>query len=117
MPIPARRPYARECRGCGVGVGTVGGSATDYHPWMSSKPSLWQTRWQIDRTEGLAVHDSGLRVRLQDGKGTALNADDVVASFVPKHGPHNAPAMVQRLVREGAQLLVDPHSRGWRGGS
>ena len=81
---------------------------------MSPKPSLWQSRWQIDQVEGLAVHDTGLRVRLQDGKGTADNAAEVIESFIPKHGPHNAPAMVQRLVREGAQLLIDPHSRGWR---
>ncbi len=84
---------------------------------MSSKPSLWQGRWQIDQMEGLAVHDSGLRVRLQDGKAAPENAVEVAESFVPKHGPHNAPAMVQRLVREGAQLLIDPYSRGWRGGS
>ena len=91
--------------------------ATDYHPRMSSKPSLWQARWQIDQSEGLAVHDSGLRVRLQDGQGAAENAAEVAEAFIPKHGSHNAPAMVQRLVREGAQLLIDPYSRGWRGGS
>jgi hypothetical protein len=84
---------------------------------MSSKPSLWQARWQIDQTEGLAVHDSGLRVRLSEGKGSAENSSEVVESFMPKHGQHNAPAMVQRLIREGAQLLIDPYSRGWRGGS
>jgi hypothetical protein len=83
---------------------------------MSSKPSLWQARWHIDQKEGTAVHDTGLRVRLEDGKATAENSAEVIASFVPKHGPHNAPAMVQRLIREGAQLLIDPNSRGWRGG-
>lgn len=84
---------------------------------MSPKPSLWQARWEIDQAESLAVHDSGLRVRLLDGTGVAENADEIAASLVPKHGAHNAPAMVQRLVREGAQLLIDPYSRGWRGGS
>lgn len=63
------------------------------------------------------MHDCGLRVRLLDGKGAAENAAEIAESFVAKHGPHNAPAMVQRLVREGTQLLIDPHSRGWRGGS
>jgi len=82
---------------------------------MSTKHALWQARWDTDETEGLAVHDTGLRVRLEDGVGVAENADEVIASFVPKHGAHNAPAMVQRLVREGAQLLIDPFSRGWRG--
>ena len=83
---------------------------------MSTKPSLWQALWEIDQFENLAVHDSGLRVRLQDdGKGIAENAAEVVESLVAKHGAHNASAMVQRLVREGAQLLIDPYSRGWRG--
>jgi hypothetical protein len=81
-----------------------------------SKHALWQSRWQLEPAEGFAVHDSGLRVRLKDGQGAADNADDVVRALTPVHGAHNAPAMVQRLVREGAQLLIDPHSRGWRGG-
>jgi hypothetical protein len=81
---------------------------------MSAKPSLWQARWHTDEAEGRAVHDCGLRVTLRDGKGVAENATEIIESFIPKHGPHNAPAMVQRLVREGAQLLIDPYSRGWR---
>lgn len=84
---------------------------------MSSKSSLWQARWDIDQAEGVAVHDTGLRARLQDGKGVADNAAEIAEAFIPQHGPHNAPAMVQRLVREGAQLLIDPYARGWRGGS
>ena len=85
---------------------------------MPSKPSLWQSRWHINPAEGLAVHDCGLRVRLQaDGQGSAENFGDIEAALVPVHGAHNAPAMVRRLVREGAQLLVDPNARGWRGGS
>jgi hypothetical protein len=83
---------------------------------MSSKPSQWQARWEINQADGVAIHDSGLRVRLQDGLGKAENSVEVIESFIPKHGSHNAPAMVQRLVREGAQLLVDPYSRGWRAG-
>ncbi len=82
---------------------------------MRSKSSQWQARWRIDPKAGLAVHDSGLRVVLQDGKGVAENAAVVAESLIPRHGPHNAPAMVQRLIREGAQLLIDPHARGWRG--
>ncbi len=82
---------------------------------MRSKDSLWQSRWQIDQAQGVATHDSGLRVRLLDGQGAAENADGVVAALGELHGAHNAQAMVQRLVREGAALLVDPFSRGWRG--
>lgn len=81
----------------------------------SSKHALWQARWQLDPAAGVAVHDNGLRVRLRDGRGEAQNAEEVTQLLAAEHGAHNAAAMVQRLVREGAQLLVDPHSRGWRG--
>ena len=82
---------------------------------MTSKHHRWQARWQLDPTQGVAVHDSGLRVRLHDGTGRADNEGEIVLSLTPQHGAHNAPAMVQRLLREGAQLLVDPFARGWRG--
>ena len=82
---------------------------------MTAKHHQWKTRWAIDEADGLATHDSGLRVRLQDdGLGVAENADEVALALTPQHGPHNAPAMVQRLVREGAQMLIDPYARGWR---
>ena len=82
---------------------------------MSTKSSLWQANWQIDPHEGLATHDNGLRVRLNSGRGVAENAADIAQTFELRHGVHNASAMVQRLVREGEQLLIDPTSRGWRG--
>jgi hypothetical protein len=81
---------------------------------MTSKHHRWQARWQIDQTAGIATHETGLRVRWQEGGGVAENAEEIALSLVPQHGTHNAPAMVQRLVREGAQLLINPHSRGWR---
>ncbi|MBU6260880.1 MAG: hypothetical protein KGL18_15165 [Burkholderiales bacterium] len=81
---------------------------------MKSKHTLWQSRWQLDPAAALAVHDCGLRVRLQGDRGTAENAAEVVQSFAAEHGVHNADAMVLRLVREGTRLLIDPHARGWR---
>jgi hypothetical protein len=87
-----------------------------YHRPMTSKHRRWQSRWQVDSAAGVATHDTGLRVRLEEGHGQAENAEEVALSLMPVHGAHNAPAMVQRLVREGAQLLVDPSARGWRGG-
>lgn len=83
----------------------------------TTRHHLWQARWQLDALAGTAVHDSGLQVRLLDGVGVADNAEPIVQDLATAHGPHNAAAMVQRLVREGAQLLIDPHSRGWRGAS
>lgn len=84
---------------------------------MTAKHHNWQDRWQVDRTQGTATHESGLRVRLSDGVGIALNAADVEAELAPTHGVHNAPAMVARMTREGAQMLIDPYARGWRGAS
>ena len=81
---------------------------------MTAKHVQWKARWDVDEADRLATHDSGLRVRLQDGLGVAENADEVALALTPQHGPHNAPAMVQRLVREGAQMLIDPYARGWR---
>lgn len=80
---------------------------------MISKHRRWQERWQINQN-GIATHDTGLRVRWEDGQGVAENAEEIALSLVPEHGTHNAPAMVQRLVREGAKLLISPNSRGWR---
>jgi hypothetical protein len=81
---------------------------------MTSKHGGWQARWDIDSVAALAVHDTGLRVRLHEGQGVLENADEIAEQLVPAHGKHNAQAMVQRLAREGAQLLIDPHARGWR---
>lgn len=82
---------------------------------MGTKHALWKARWQIDALGGLATHDTGLRVRLDKGLGVAENAAELAQALTPQHGAHNAGAMVQRLVREGEQLLIDPDARGWRG--
>ena len=82
---------------------------------MTSKHHNWHDRWRIDRADGTATHESGLRVRLNDGVGVPVNATEVEESLIPIHGAHNAPEMVARLTREGAQILIDPYARGWRG--
>lgn len=79
-----------------------------------SRHSLWQARWEIDSANHVATHDSGLRVRLEDGHPRADNETDVVQLLATAHGDHNARAMVQLLIRQGSQLLIDPYSRGWR---
>jgi hypothetical protein len=82
---------------------------------MTSKHSNWQDRWRIDRTAGTAAHETGLRVKLDEGIGVAVNGAEIEDKLAPEHGAHNAAAMVARLTREGAQMLIDPYSRGWRG--
>lgn len=80
----------------------------------SSKHQNWKARWSVDETDTRATHESGLRLCVQGDQVVAENADEVVLQLTPQHGAHNAPAMVQRLMREGAQMLIDPHARGWR---
>ena len=74
----------------------------------------WQASWEVSDDGMEARHTSGLRVRLVGDQGRAENGPDIEQGFLPQHGPHNAPAMVQRLVREGARMLIDPTARGWR---
>ncbi len=69
---------------------------------MSSKHHKWQTRWRVDAASGMATHDSGLRVRL----GQAENGAAVQAELARTHGPHNAPQMLERLLREARLLLA-----------
>ena len=71
----------------------------------------WQGAHTPSRVDVVAVYIHQLQ---ESGLGVADNAEEVVAALTPQHGPHNAPAMVQRLVREGAQMLIDPYARGWR---
>jgi hypothetical protein len=75
---------------------------------MTSKHYKWQTRWQHHPDRGLWSHtDSGLEVLLDDaGRPRALNAAEAQARLAVKNGPHNAPLMVERLLREATQLAA-----------
>lgn len=77
---------------------------------MTSKHYRWQTRWQLDQRAGIARHDSGLIVRFTAGSssaGQAENAEATLASLAIKNGPHNAPQMLTRLLREAADLHAE----------
>lgn len=77
---------------------------------MTSKHHKWQLRWQVDASAGLATHDSGLRVRFADhSPGQPENADAVAAQLAAKHGLHNTPQMIERLLREADQLVRGAH--------
>lgn len=79
---------------------------------MTSKHYRWQARWRHDAAAGLWVHDTGLRVQPRPGAPpAALNATDTLAALVPTHGPHNAPAMLRRLLREAHQLATTPQAQ------
>ena len=74
---------------------------------MTSKHYRWQTRWHIDLAAGRATHDSGLIVSFTAASGPdgqAENADATLALLAVKNGPHNAPTMLRRLLKEAATL-------------
>ncbi len=72
---------------------------------MTSKKYGWQKRWQVDRAAGTAQHETGLQVAVAGGQVLANNAQQVQTVLAEKHG-HNAPEMVQRLLKEARILLV-----------
>lgn len=76
---------------------------------MTSKKYRWQTRWRHDAAAGVWVHDTGLQVQCTGGAAPQLlNGAAVAAALAPHHGPHNVPAMLQRLGREAATLARQP---------
>lgn len=60
------------------------------------------------RTEapGCAVHIDGLEVRFDRNGLRAVNADEVRAALARVHGPHNAPVMLARLLKEARTLYA-----------
>jgi hypothetical protein len=86
---------------------------------MTSKHYGWQKRWRLDLTAGTAEHDSGLQVRivqtLRGPSAVALNADAIVQALAVKHG-HNAPQMIERMLREAGRLHAEALAGGARRG-
>lgn len=78
---------------------------------MTSKHHKWQTRWRIDLAQRLGAHESGLRVQVSPaGRAEALNGPAVQDSLAVRHGLHNAPLMLRRLLREAEQLFAESRS-------
>lgn len=86
------------------GPATHRGFCTPDPPAMQSPRYRWQTRWQLDQAAGIATHDSGLIVRFTGRHAEAVNGDDIQAALAVKNGPHNAPIMLRRLLKEAAEL-------------
>lgn len=66
----------------------------------------WQLRWHIERTartDGIARHDTGAVVYIINGLPVAQDAQSIIDGLAVKHG-HNAPEMLQRMLRELRQL-------------
>jgi hypothetical protein len=72
---------------------------------MTANHYKWQHRWRVDHASGIWHHETGLQVQCQpDGTATSLNGPQIADELAPKHGPHNAPAMVHRLLREAQRM-------------
>lgn len=78
---------------------------------MTSKHFKWQARWRLDLAAGTADHDTGFQARLvQTARGPgaeALNAEATIQALATKHGGHNAPLMIERMLREVRQLHAE----------
>lgn len=75
---------------------------------MATSPRYrWQTRWRLV-APGCAVHIDGLEVRFDRNGLRAVNADEVRAALARVHGPHNAPVMLARLLKEARTLYAPP---------
>lgn len=79
---------------------------------MTSKHHKWQTRWRLDPAARRATHDSGLQVEFAaNGRAWNMNGPTFAEELAKTHGPHNAPLMVARLLREAERLLREHHGQ------
>ena len=75
---------------------------------MTKSPRYrWQIRWRLI-APGYAQHASGLEVRFGARWMRPANADDALAKLARVHGPHNAPVMLARLLKEARILYAPP---------
>lgn len=81
---------------------------------MTSRHYRWQRNWAVDLGAQTATHTSGLVVRFESSAadpraldGQPVNADAVLATLLAQHGPHNAPQMVGRLMREAGEIYSE----------
>ena len=75
---------------------------------MTSKHYAWQARWRFDPSTGQATHDSGLVVSVGPGVSiVAMNAPEIERALAVKNGPHNAPLMIRRLLKEARELAAE----------
>jgi len=74
---------------------------------MTSRRYKWQTRWAFDPATRLAAHQDGLIVSLATGRPIAQNGPEYMAAMAPKHGGHNTPRMLERLLWEARELYTD----------
>jgi hypothetical protein len=87
---------------------------------MAGRHANWHKRWTVDAAAREARHESGLVVAFNcephagdAPRGAARNADQVEGELARTHGPHNAPAMLRRLIAEASQAYAYPmpHAR------
>lgn len=80
---------------------------------MTGNHYKWQHRWRLDAATSTWHHDTGLAVQCgPTGKAYSLNGPQITTALEPQHGPHNAPAMVRRLLREAERLQAQQPAQG-----
>lgn len=72
----------------------------------NSRHYKWQAQWAVDGS--VARHTSGVMVT---PTGRMVAPDEVVSAMTQKHGGHNTPQVLDRLVRE-ALAIWHAHAAG-----
>ena len=84
---------------------------------MTSKHYRWQLKWALDLKSLEAKHECGFLVRFtRDGERLRMqpaNKTQIIAELTVKNGGHNAPRMVERMVREAAELMSEAAGAAW----
>lgn len=81
---------------------------------MVSKHYKWQLEWAVNLEASTATHSSGLVVQFTPASdtpgahdGRAINVEEVSGELLAKHGPHNVPQMLARLMREAGEVYTE----------
>lgn len=73
----------------------------------NSRRYKWQTKWTRTGPDR-AQHACGLVVALGPRCCAAINGPETVTELAERHGGHNAPRMVARLLWEAETLFLHP---------
>lgn len=81
---------------------------------MVSKHYKWQLEWAVDLEASTAAHSSGLVVQFTPADdtpgahdGRAVNIEQISSALLAKHGGHNVPQMLARLMREAGEIYTE----------
>ena len=93
---------------------------------MTGRHYAWHRAWSVDIDQRTATHESGLTVRFTPaaddaqawhGAADPIRRDAVLAELAARHGAHNAPQRLARLMREAQETWTHALDRKTRRGA